>query len=77
MRNIIPVVLLALYAGVIFLNPNTEWVCWAASMSSGVLCVNEPPAIQQVLTGEATHIMTVLGALGALVMAGYLALKRN
>ncbi len=62
-------VLLALYALVIFLSPDPDWVVWAGQMSVGVIDPAALPPAAPVGTVEALRTAAGLSGLGLLAVA--------
>ena len=64
--------LLTIYALVIFMSPDPEWVVWAGQMTMGVIDPSAaPPASAQAV--EALHTASVLSTLGILAAGVLLA----
>lgn len=61
--------LLALYAVVIFLSPDPEWVVWAGQMSVGVIDPAALPPSSPVETGEVLRTASALSVFGLLAVA--------
>jgi len=65
--------LLALYAVVIFLSPDPEWVVWAGQMSVGVIDPAALPPSSPIEIGEALRTASALSMLGLLAVVVLLA----